>query len=145
MIFRLTGACSLDDCLADVASGTTTQIVSADATVTTARIANSPRQPPLQSNSSSAGKVALNAPRAPSMTIQPFMAATRAFGNQDDRFESPSERRCDSEPDESAAQNERRKSLRQAEQHGATRCEQQQRAFDPSASLAIEPYSDSQF
>src|SRR5467141_4459598 len=81
MIFRLMGACSFDDGLADAASGTTTQIVSADATVTAARIANSPRQPPLQSSSNSAGEVALNAPRAPSMTIQPFMAATRSFGN----------------------------------------------------------------
>src|SRR6266478_8059562 len=81
MIFRLTGAYSFDDGLADVASGTTTQIVSADATVTAARIANSPRHPPLQSSNTSAGEVALNAPRAPSMTIQPFMAATRSFGN----------------------------------------------------------------
>src|SRR5258708_9520229 len=81
MIFRLTGAYSFDDGLADAASGTTTQIVSAAATVTAARIANSPRHPPLQSSNSSAGEVVLNAPRAPSMTIQPFMAATRAFGN----------------------------------------------------------------
>src|SRR5258708_2035726 len=43
---------------------------------------------------------------------------------------------------ESAAQNERRKSVRQAEQHGASRCEQQQRAFDASGSIAIEPYAD---
>src|SRR5215467_10657230 len=76
------GARSFDDGLADVASGTTTQIVSADATVTAARIANSPRQPPLQSSNSSAGEVALNAPRAPSMTIQPFMTPMRSFGNQ---------------------------------------------------------------
>src|SRR5215470_6062541 len=81
MIFRLTSACLFDDGLADVASGTTTQIVSADATVTAARIANSPRQPPLQSSNSSAGEVALNAPRAPSITIQPFMATTRSLGN----------------------------------------------------------------
>src|SRR6266446_6686513 len=81
MIFRLMGACSFEDGLVDVASGTTTQIVSADATVTPARIANRPRQPPLQSSNTSAGEVALNAPRAPSMTIQPFMAATRSFGN----------------------------------------------------------------
>jgi hypothetical protein len=81
MIFRLTGACSFDDGLADVASGTTTQIISADATVTAARMANSPRQPPLQSSNSSAGEVALNAPRVPSMTIQPFIEAVRSFGN----------------------------------------------------------------
>src|SRR6266403_265770 len=81
MIFSLMGVCSFDDGLADVASGTATQIVSADATVTAARIANSPRQPPLQSSNCSAGEVALNAPRAPSMTIQPFMAATRIKGD----------------------------------------------------------------
>src|SRR5216684_4293689 len=81
MIFRLMGACSFDDGLADAASGTTTQIVSADATVAAARIANSPRQPPLQSSNSSAGEVALNAPRAPSITIQPFITVTRYFGN----------------------------------------------------------------
>src|SRR5260221_3339189 len=81
MIFRLMGPCSFDDGLADVASGTTTQIVSADATVTAAKIANSPRHPPLQSSNTSAGEVALNAPRAPGMTIQQFMAATRSFGN----------------------------------------------------------------
>src|SRR5260370_29027833 len=61
---------------------------------------------------------------------------------QDDRLESTSERRCDSEPDESAAQNERCKSLRQAEQDGASRREQQQRALDASGSIAIQPYSD---
>src|SRR6266849_4600487 len=81
MVFRLMGASSFDGGLANVASGTTTQIISADATVTAARIPNSPRQPPLQSSNSAAGEVALNAPRAPSMTIQPFMAATRSFGN----------------------------------------------------------------
>src|SRR5262249_24198206 len=61
---------------------------------------------------------------------------------QDDRFESAGERRCDAEPDESAAQNERRKSLRQAEEHGASRREQQPRTFDASGSIAIEPYPD---
>src|SRR5260370_36374747 len=81
MIFRLMAACSFDDGLADVASGTTTQSISEDVTVRPARIPNNPRQPPLQSSNSSAGEVALNAPRAPSMTIQPFMAATRSFGN----------------------------------------------------------------
>src|SRR6266853_6019257 len=81
MVFRLMGACSFDDGLVDVASGTTTQIISADATVMAARIPNSPRQPPLQSSNNAAGEVALNAPRAPSMTIQPFMTATRSFGN----------------------------------------------------------------
>src|SRR5260370_38394521 len=82
MVFRLTIACSFDDGLADVASGTTTQLISGDAIVTAARIPNSPRQPPLQSSNSAAGDVALSAPRAPSMTIQPFIAATRSFGNQ---------------------------------------------------------------
>src|SRR6266849_4526762 len=81
MIFRPAGAGSFDDGLADVASGTTTQIISADATVTAARIPNSSRQPPLQSTNSPAGEVALNAPRVPSMTMQPFMTATRSFGN----------------------------------------------------------------
>src|SRR5258708_37786569 len=81
MIFRLMAACSFDDGLADVASGTTTQIISADVTVRPARIPNNPRQPPLQSSNSSAGEEALNAPRAPSMTIQQFMAATRVFGD----------------------------------------------------------------
>src|SRR6267154_2917851 len=81
MIFRLMDACSFDDGLADVTSGTTTQIISADAIVAAASIQNSPRQPPLQSSNSSAGEVALNAPRAPSMTIQPFMTGTRSFGN----------------------------------------------------------------
>src|SRR5258706_5371881 len=81
MIFRLMGGRLFDDGLADVASGTTTQIISADATVRPARIPNSPRQPPLQSSNSSAGEVALRAPRAPSITIQPFMIATRSLGD----------------------------------------------------------------
>src|SRR5258708_34372328 len=80
-MLRLMGGCWSDDGLADVALGPTTQINSADVTVRPARIPNNPRQPPLQSSNSSAGEVALNAPRAPSMTIQPFMAATRSFGN----------------------------------------------------------------
>src|SRR6266852_3346901 len=81
MVFRLTGACLFDGDFADEASGTTTQIISADATVTAARTPNSPRQPPLQSSNSPAGEVALNAPRVPNMTMQPFMTATRSFGN----------------------------------------------------------------
>src|SRR5258708_13478688 len=81
MIFRLMAACSFDDGLADVASGTTTQIISADVTVRPARIPNSPRQPPLQSSNSSAGEGALSAPRAPTITTQPFMKTTRPFWN----------------------------------------------------------------
>ena len=145
MVFRLTGAWLFDGRFADKASGTTTQIISADATVTAARIPNSPRQPPLQSSNSPAGEVALNAPQSAEhdhVTVHGGDAVLRKPHN--DSLEPTRQRRRNPKTDQCAAENERRKSLRHGEQRSTGRRKQQQHGLNAPGSIAVQQYADRQ-
>src|ERR1700688_3064963 len=98
---------------------------------------------PVQCSNSSAGAVAVTAPSAPSMTMQPLANATRSFGNHRTMAFSPAIKAAGTpETDQKPREDERPKAVCRAEQRRPGRRDEHQHALDSTRTIAIQPHAD---